>query len=248
MQLLRVKGLVRCKVSEHIHVCICLMQQSFHISFWRNIQISSLPCCNLSLQPIPPVHFFVLDGCDQRALVSNLIGNVAVRLWLQVASAQISVGTARTLWGDAFQALAIVCKAELKRHWMGMIPFVRRRNMGQRAANLITPMRKEMWGKWKARERGREGKDSGRRRERRAHLGGVPGWFESLRNKRVALDGLDLLYPPHLLGERDLLCKGGKKRKERHEGRGKVKQTRTGEKSIRDNLINVNLLHLLLYQ
>lgn len=69
--------MVCCEVTELLlllNSCVYFPDATvFHISFWRNIQISSVSCCNLSLRPVPPAHFFVLDTGDQRALVSNLI-------------------------------------------------------------------------------------------------------------------------------------------------------------------------------
>lgn len=50
-----------------------------------------------------------------------------------------------------------------------------------------------------ARVRGRE------RKRDRTHLYIIPGWFESLRNKRITLDGLNVLYPSHLLLQRSSL-------------------------------------------
>lgn len=47
--------------------------------------------------------------------------------------------------------------------------------------------------------RGRE------RKTDRTHLYFIPGWFESLRNKRITLDGLNVLYPSHLLLQRSSL-------------------------------------------
>lgn len=44
----------------------------------------------------------------------------------------------------------------------------------------------------------------GRKRDR-THLYIIPGWFESLRNKGITLDGLDVLYPSHLLLQRSSL-------------------------------------------
>lgn len=45
---------------------------------------------------------------------------------------------------------------------------------------------------------------NGRTRDR-THLYIIPGWFESLRNKGIALDGLNVLYPSHLLLQRSSL-------------------------------------------
>lgn len=50
-----------------------------------------------------------------------------------------------------------------------------------------------------ARMRGRE------RKRGRTHLHIIPGWFESLRNKGITLDGLNVLYPSHLLLQRNSL-------------------------------------------
>lgn len=65
-------------------------------------------------------------------------------------------------------------------------------------------------GMWQCREVNsiRDGEKSERKGEKEGtgtHLHVVPGWFESLRNKRIALDGLDVLYPSHLLLQRNSL-------------------------------------------
>jgi len=43
------------------------------------------------------------------------------------------------------------------------------------------------------------------RKRDRTHLYIIPGWFESLRNKGITLDGLNVLYPSHLLLQRSSL-------------------------------------------
>lgn len=43
------------------------------------------------------------------------------------------------------------------------------------------------------------------RKTDRKHLWLVPGWFESLRNKRITLNGFNVLYPSHLLLQRSSL-------------------------------------------
>lgn len=62
-------------------------------------------------------------------------------------------------------------------------------------------------------ERGRE------RKTDRMHLYFIPGWFESLRNKRITLDGLNVLYPSHLLLQRSSLwntCNTDRRYEQKH--------------------------------
>lgn len=55
-------------------------------------------------------------------------------------------------------------------------------------------------GKFNKRQRENTARVRGRERKKdRTHLHIIPGWFESLRNKRITLNGLDVLYPSHLL-------------------------------------------------
>lgn len=61
-------------------------------------------------------------------------------------------------------------------------------------------------GKFNKRRREKIASVRGRERKRdRTHLHIIPGWFESLRNKGITLDGLNVLYPSHLLLQRNSL-------------------------------------------
>lgn len=61
-------------------------------------------------------------------------------------------------------------------------------------------------GKFNKRQSEKIARVRGRERKRdRTHLYIIPGWFESLRNKGITLDGLNVLYPSHLLLHRSSL-------------------------------------------
>lgn len=61
-------------------------------------------------------------------------------------------------------------------------------------------------GKFNKRQSEKTERVRGRGKESdRTHLYIIPGWFESLRNKGITLDGLNVLYPSHLFLQRSSL-------------------------------------------
>lgn len=104
----------------------------------------SLSCCNLSLWPIPPVHFFVLEGGDQPALVSNLIGNVVREALVASVSSAAFCGNGSDTSQRRFSEPGYCVQSGAQMALNGNDSVCLQTNMGQRAANLITPMRKAM--------------------------------------------------------------------------------------------------------